>query len=67
MLREKLVGLGGKGYAGAGGDIVEKDGQLHPVGYVGVVLNEAGLGRFVVVGGDEQQASAPESWACWER
>ena len=37
------------------GTFVEDDGQLHPVGDVLVVLDQAGLGALVVVGGHQQQ------------
>ena len=52
---QHLVCIGGEGYAGAAGHVVEDDGQLGAVGDVFIVLDEAGLAGLVVVGGDMEQ------------
>ena len=54
-IRDSLIGLGGKGDAGTGGNVVEDDGQLHPVGDVLIVPDKAGLGALVIVRGDMEQ------------
>ena len=59
VLGEDLISLGGKGHAGTAGDVVEKDGQLHPVGDVLIVLDQSGLAGLVVVGSHMEQGVGP--------
>ena len=59
MLGENLIGLRREGNAGPGGDVIEDDGQLHPVGYVFIMLDETSLRRLVVIGSHMQQSVGP--------
>ena len=51
---QRLVGLRGKGDAGAAGHIVQDHGQLGALRDVLIVLDEAGLAGLVVIGADQQ-------------
>ena len=56
---EDLIRLGGERQPRAGGDVVQDDRQVHPVGEVLIVPDEAGLGGLVVVRRDDQQRIGP--------
>ena len=55
VLGQMLVGGGGKGHPRPRGHVVHDNGQLHPVGNILVVLDEAGLAALVVVGSHMEQ------------
>ena len=54
ILGQDPVGLGGEGDPGAGGDIIEDDGQLRAVGDV-LIVAEALLGALVIIGGHMEE------------
>ena len=59
MLRQHGAGLGTDGNAGAGGYIVQQNGQRDPVGNVAIMGPDARLAALVVVGVYQQQPVGP--------
>lgn len=56
VLAQLVVGLRGEGAAGTGGHVIHDDGGMYPVGDVGVVLDETGLGGLIIIRSDDEQA-----------
>lgn len=48
-------------YAGAGGDVVENDRDMHRVGQGGIMAQQAVTVAFVIVGRDNEQRVGPGS------